>query len=68
VMVLRVSAGLDRRFDDMCRGGEIRLAGAKPHDILACGPQRLGFGVNGERGGLSDGGNAGRNPVRRFPV
>ena len=56
----RVSArGRDRGLDDVLGRREVGLAGAEADHVLARGLQRLGLGVDRERGRLVDGGDAG---------
>ena len=57
---------VDRRLDDVGRGREVGLAGAEADDRLARRLERLGLGVDGQRGGLGDGRDAARSRGRRF--
>ncbi len=54
-MVPGVTARLDRRLDDVSRRGEIRLAGTEADDGLTGGLERLGLGIDGQRGRRGDG-------------
>jgi hypothetical protein len=52
----RVAAGRDRGLDDVGRGREVRLPGTEADDGFAGRLQGLGLRVDGQRGGLGDGG------------
>ena len=53
-VVLGVAAGVDRGLDDVVGRREVRLAGAEADDRAALGLERLGLGVDLERGRLGD--------------
>ena len=54
-VVARVAAGRDGGLDDVVGRREVGLAGAEADDRLARRLQRLGLGVDRQRGGLGDG-------------
>ena len=58
-------AGLDGRLHDVGGRREVGLAGTEADDVLAGRPQRLGLGVDGQRGRRGDGGDPGRDPPGR---
>ena len=57
-MVLGAAAGGNGGLDDVGRRREVGLAGAEADHRLTGGLERLGFGVDGERGGFGDGADA----------
>ena len=57
-VVLGVAAGRDGGLDDVLGRREVGLAGAEADDRHALRLQRLGLGVDGQGGGLGDGGEA----------
>jgi hypothetical protein len=63
LVVLRVSAGGHGRLDDVSRRREVGLTGTEADHVLPGRPERFGFGVDGESGGLSHGGDPGRNAL-----
>ena len=54
----RLAGRLDGRLDDGRRGREVGLARAEADDVGTGGLERLGLGVDGERGGLGDAADA----------
>ena len=58
LVVPRVASGLHRCLHDVGRGREVGLSGAEADDRFAGGLERLGLGVDRERGGLGDAGHA----------
>ena len=58
-VVARIGARRRGGGDDVLGRREVRLPGAEADDVLAGGLQRLGLGVDGERGRLGDGRQAG---------
>ena len=61
-VVLGVAAGRDGGLDDVVGRREVGLAGAEADDVLALRLQRLGLGVDGQRGRLGDGGESFGHP------
>ena len=61
-VVLHLVAGLCRSLDDVGGRRKVRFPRAETDDVLTLGLQRLRLGVDGQRCGLCDCGEAGRNP------
>jgi hypothetical protein len=57
-MVRRVVAGRGCCLDDRIGSREVGLARAEADYVLTCGFERLGLGIDGQRGRLGDCGNA----------
>ena len=54
---LGLAGRVDGCLDNVVRGGEVRLAGAKANDRTPGSLQGLGFGINGKGGGFGNGGD-----------
>ena len=65
-MVLDVATCSNRCFNDVLWRREVGLARAETDDVLASGLERLGLGVNGKRGRLSDRGQSLRRAARCY--